>query len=151
MSDSRALPATGIQRGRGSGGVTGKGFRPGQSGNPNGKPRALLDFSAAAREHAPEYLQVLLKSLKSSNWRERHSALGMLLDRSFGKPVQQFTGEDGQPVSFLHLFAVREVGERVIAELAARTTGKVIDYQATDGTAAKPPTGLIDLSEPATE
>jgi hypothetical protein len=151
MSDSRALPATRAQRGRGSGGVTGKGFRPGQSGNPNGTSRALLDFSAAAREHAPEYLQALLKSLKSSNWRERHSALGMLLDRSFGKPVQQLTGADGQPVSFLHLFAVREVGERVIAELMTRQNSAVIDGHATDGTAVKPPTDLVNLSEPATE
>jgi hypothetical protein len=62
------------------------------------------------------------------------------------EPVQQLTGEDGQPVSFLHLFAVREVGERMIAELAARTTGTVID-----GTAAQPPAELADLGAPATE
>src|SRR6516162_1391079 len=101
-----SLPSTSEQRGRGSGGVTGRGFRPGQSGNVSGRPRASFDFSAAAREHAPEVLSMFLTSIRSRNWRERHSAGVVLLDRAFGRPVQQLTGEDGQPVSFLHLFAV---------------------------------------------
>jgi hypothetical protein len=94
---------------------------------------------------------MFLTSIRSRNWRERHSAGVVLLDRAFGRPVQQLTGEDGQPVSFLHLFAVREIGEKVIAELAARTTGTTIDGQASDGTAVKPPSGLVNLSEPASE
>jgi hypothetical protein len=149
MSDSRALPATGIQRGRGSGGVTGKGFQPGRSGNPHGKPRALLDFSTAAREHAPEYLQVLLKSLRSSNWKERHSALSMLLDRAFGKPTQVVTGADGAPITFLHLTAMTEIGERVLLELAQQRN-PVIDSHPVNG-GATPPDSLVDLSSPATE
>src|SRR5215472_8306708 len=99
--------------------AVGRPFAKGRSGNPAGRPRATFDFTSAAKAHTPEVLAMFLRSLKSANWRERHSAGVVLLDRAFGKPVQQLTGEDGQPVSFLHLFAVREVGERVIAELAA--------------------------------
>ena len=40
---------TGKQREKRAGGVTGKGFRPGVSGNPNGRPRTAK-FSEAARQ-----------------------------------------------------------------------------------------------------
>jgi hypothetical protein len=50
-----ALRATPEQRrGRGSGGVTGRGFRPGQSGNPTGRGRATLEFRDLARTYNVE-------------------------------------------------------------------------------------------------
>jgi hypothetical protein len=134
-------------------------FKKGRSGNPGGRPRDAFDFAAAARKYAPEYLQVLLRSLKSDNWRERHSALSLLMDRAFGKPTQQIASEDGSPITLLHLCAVREVGERIIAELVARqSSSATIDGQSmnggtgsSDGTAVEVPAGLIDLSVPALE
>jgi Family of unknown function (DUF5681) len=44
---------TGKQREKLTGGVTGKGFKPGISGNPNGRPRTAK-FSEAARRLAEE-------------------------------------------------------------------------------------------------
>lgn len=102
---------------------------------------------------------MFLRSLHSNNWRERHSAGMVLLDRALGKPTQPISGEDGQPVTLLHLVAVREVGERIIAELVARqSSSATIDGQpvnggtgGSDGTATEVPAGLVDLSVPASE
>jgi hypothetical protein len=101
---------------------------------------------------------MFLRSLKSANWRERHSAGTVLLDRALGKPTLPISGEDGAPVTLLHLVAVREVGERIIAELVARQqSSATIDGQpvnggtGSDGTAVEVPAGLVDLSVPASE
>jgi hypothetical protein len=110
----------------------------------------LLDFSTAAREHAPEYLAVLLKSLKSNNWKERHSALSMLLDRAFGKPNQPITGPDGGSLTFLHLVAMKEVGERIVAELVVQQSGAVA-HSAHGGNGEQPPDAVVDLGAPARE
>jgi hypothetical protein len=89
---------------------------------------------------------MFLRSLKSANWRERHSAGTVLLDRAFGRPVQQLTGEDGNPITIMHLVAMREIGEAIIASLASPQA--VIN----GGTAAEmPPAELSDLGAPATE
>jgi hypothetical protein len=90
---------------------------------------------------------MFLRSLKS----ERHSAGTVLLDRAFGKPVQAVTGPDGEPVSLLHLFAVRETGLRVIEEIMQRQSSPIIEGQANGGVVASPPGSLSDLAEPATE
>jgi hypothetical protein len=95
---------------------------------------------------------MFLKSLRSNNWRERHSAGTVLLDRALGKPTQPIVGEDGQSVTFLHLVAMREVGERVIAETVQRQSSPGIDDQlANGGDGAGPPELLIDLASPASE
>jgi hypothetical protein len=103
------------------------------SGNLSGRPRVSFDFSAAAREHTPEVLAMFLKSLRSSNRRERYSAGTVLLDRALGKPTQPVVGADGDSVAFMHLVAVREIGEKVIAELMLQQTSKVIDSQSASG------------------
>ena len=101
--------------------VIGRPFAKGASGNPGGRPRSSFDFSAAAREYAPEYLAVLLTSLKSNNWRERHSALAMLMDRAFGKTPMEITGQDRTSVALLHLAAARTISEELRATLVQRT------------------------------
>jgi hypothetical protein len=90
-------------------------------------------------------LEMFLKSLRSSNWRERHSAGTVLLDRALGRPVQQLTGEDGGPITIMHLVAMREIGEAIIASLASPQA--VIN----GGAAAEIPAELSDLGAPATE
>jgi hypothetical protein len=68
----------------------------------------------------------------------------MLLDRAFGKAPQMITGPDGNAVTFLHLVAMREIGELV-------TGSAVIDGQANDSTMVAPPAELADLGAPAPE
>jgi len=65
-------------------------FRPGQSGNPNGRPRVLADVQNAAREHSGEAIETLAGIMRDPKApaAARTSAACALLDRGYGKPSQ---------------------------------------------------------------
>ena len=65
-------------------------FRPGQSGNPNGRPRVVADVQNAAREHSTEAIKTLAQIMcdPKAPAAARISAASALLDRGYGKPVQ---------------------------------------------------------------
>ena len=65
-------------------------FRPGQSGNPNGRPRVLADVQNAAREHSSEAIETLAGIMRDPKAPAagRTSAACALLDRGYGKPSQ---------------------------------------------------------------
>lgn len=128
--------------------IVGRPFPKGTSGCPGGRSRASYDFSAEARKHAPEYLQVLLRSLKSRSWRERHSAVSLLMDRAFGKAPMTINGMDGASLTVLHLTATIEAGEKILAELA-RQQNPIIDGQS--DAVIEAPAAVGDLSIPARE
>jgi len=67
------------QRGPGSGGASGHGFRPGRSGNPGGRSKTQVDIQALAQRHGPEAIQTLAAALKSRNERVRVAAAAILL------------------------------------------------------------------------
>jgi hypothetical protein len=104
---------TGKQREKRVGGVTGKGFRPGVSGNPNGRPRTAK-FSEAARRLAEEIGQngktgaeqlaehCFRCALKGS---ARHAEL--FLAYTEGKPKQgvELSGADGGAMRFENMSA----------------------------------------------
>jgi len=99
---------TGKQREKRAGGITGKGFKPGISGNPNGRPRTAK-FSEAARRLAEEIGQngktgaeqlaehCLRRALEGS---ARHAEL--FLAYTEGKPKQgvELSGPDGGAMRF---------------------------------------------------
>lgn len=59
-------------------------FRPGQSGNPSGRPKGI---GAQAREHTADALRVLVDGLGDEDPRVRVAAAKEILDRGYGKPV----------------------------------------------------------------
>ena len=128
----RSLPATVKQRfGRGSGGVTKKGFLPGRSGNPRGRSQASYDVAALAKRHTPEAIAALVRGL--SDPRHYVAAAVALLDRAHGKPVQAIASQDNaQSFTFMHLVAARASGEQLRNELIE---GRIV---------AKETTGLAD-------
>ena len=70
--------------------ATSTSFRPGQSGNPNGRPRILADVQTAARVYSAEAIETLARIMRNPNApaATQIAAACALLDRGFGKPLQ---------------------------------------------------------------
>ena len=60
------------------------GFKPGQSGNPGGRPKGI---AAKAREHTDKALDVLVEGMADTDPRVRVAAAKEVLDRGWGKPL----------------------------------------------------------------
>jgi hypothetical protein len=72
------------------GGVTGKGFMKGKSGNPGGQPKGLVDIKAAAQEHSADAIRRLADVMLGVETPPAAivAAATALLDRGFGRPNQ---------------------------------------------------------------
>jgi hypothetical protein len=81
------------------GGVTGRGFKKGQSGNPGGRAKGIAEMQELARTHTPAAIEALVVSLANAQTRV-HAAVA-LLDRGWGKPAQAITGADGGKLKVL--------------------------------------------------
>jgi Family of unknown function (DUF5681) len=82
------------------GGLRSTSFKPGQSGNPDGRPkrpetiearRVVADVKAAARELTPVAMDTLEKAMtdQKAPWAAKITAAIAVLDRGWGKPTQQ--------------------------------------------------------------
>ena len=76
---------------------SGRRFRPGQSGNPGGRPKLEGDVRALAQQHGRAALERLVQLMGSDNERVAVVAAQAVLDRAYGKPPQglQISGELG--------------------------------------------------------
>ena len=86
------------------GGVTGKGFLPGRSGNAGGRPKRLAKLVEAIQQHThngEDLVDFMLQTFRSGPMRYRMEAAHWLTERGFGKPPQvvEHTGEDGDLIS----------------------------------------------------
>jgi hypothetical protein len=69
-------------------------FRPGQSGNPGGRPKVLGEIQELARGYtkkAIETLAAIMQNEKTSP-SARVAAASAILDRGYGKPQSTFAG-----------------------------------------------------------
>lgn len=62
-------------------------FKPGQSGNPGGRPRVVGHVRDLAQAHIDKCVTVLIDLLASENENIRLAAARELLDRGCGKPA----------------------------------------------------------------
>jgi hypothetical protein len=63
-------------------------WKPGESGNPNGRPKKSLDIAAIAREQSEEAMRKIAKLMKSDDEKIALAAANAVLDRAIGKPTQ---------------------------------------------------------------
>jgi len=78
------------------GGITGKGFQKGVSGNPGGRPAGQAEFTELMRANSPEAARKLSEAVAEGKpW-----AIELTLAYAWGKPTQrqEQTGADGGPV-----------------------------------------------------
>ena len=73
-------------------------WKPGQSGNPGGRPRELADVKALARQHTAEAIETLVELMRSGKTDSaRAAAASELLSRAWGKPSLPLLHENGPP------------------------------------------------------
>ncbi|MBN9534820.1 MAG: hypothetical protein J0H10_15860 [Alphaproteobacteria bacterium] len=77
-------------------------FKPGESGNPGGRPRNDNEVKRLARKHTKAAIERLGFWLNSDNAKASVSAAQALLDRGWGKPTQMIAGDpDGDAIKLM--------------------------------------------------
>jgi len=80
--------------------ISGGTFKPGQSGNPKGRPKEFAEIKALARVHGPEAIETLARLMRESDPRTQVAAAKELLDRGFGK-AEQHVDVSGEVTKFV--------------------------------------------------
>jgi hypothetical protein len=97
----------------------GRRFEKGKSGNPGGRPKAVRDVAAAAREHTQEGLETLVTAMRDGGapWNARIRAVELILERGWGKPMQavELSGPDGDAIQMEAKVGLADKLARLIA------------------------------------
>jgi hypothetical protein len=111
-------------------------WKPGQSGNPGGKPRVLAEILAMGHSNTPAIMQRLIDAaLHSADAAVWIPAAREVLNRTFGKPSQQVEVIGG--VEHRH-FVLRAPTVLESSEAWERKYGEVIDASSIDAPSNEP-------------
>lgn len=88
-------------------------FKPGQSGNPLGRSKDSYRVSDLAKKHTEEALATLIEICTNTSAppAARVQASVAILDRGWGKPVQQIDSNEEKVIGFLNLLQLVEMAE----------------------------------------
>ncbi len=95
-------------------------WKKGQSGNPNGRPKVVGELRDLAREHTPTALRALIEVAGSRSAPEsaRVAAATAILDRGYGKPLQQIEAK----IEFLD--TLNDADQRALLAALANVAGR---------------------------
>jgi hypothetical protein len=101
MSDSASNAAIPQKRGRPASQMPrGRRFGEGQPTNAGGRPKAVVAVQELARTHTVECVERLAFWMRSNDPRASVVACVTLLERGWGKPIQQISGDpNGAPLN----------------------------------------------------
>lgn len=103
-------------------------WKPGESGNPSGRPRDTVRVGELARSYAVEAIDTLVAIMRHSpETRDQLSAAQALLDRGYGKPMQavEHSGPEGSAIPLgLDLSALSPDQRIQLLELTKLAQGK---------------------------
>ena len=76
-------------------------WKPGQSGNPGGRPREVSELRKLAREYTKDAIETLAQIMVDVKASEasRIAAANSLLDRGYGRPLQAVDLDVSEPIS----------------------------------------------------
>jgi hypothetical protein len=124
------------------------GFRPGQTGNPGGRPRAAREATIEARRFAVEAIHALVRTMRrASNDAVRIAAARELLDRALGKAPQNVDLSVTKQISSMTLDELQQL-EAAITGVAAIDGPKDRDLIASIEDEALGPRVILDDPEP---
>jgi hypothetical protein len=105
--------------GRSTGGITGRGFRPGRSGNPGGRPQSLAKATRALVDEDGMKLAEFWLSIMQDETRrdsDRLEASRLLADRGWGKAPTYAAIEEEDPLDLASLEqAAEDFRARILA------------------------------------
>jgi len=87
-------------------------FKPGQSGNPNGRPKEPKEFKELAKAKSLDALNVVINIMNNDEAKhsDRIKAAEMIIDRAYGKAIQatEISGPEGAPIETHSLTALTD-------------------------------------------
>ena len=94
--------------------VIGRPFARGTSGNPGGRPRAVVNVQELARTYTEEAIRTLVEALDDP--RLKVQAACALLDRAWGKPQLTIAADPNTSPMGLHLLAAQAISAQLIEQ-----------------------------------
>jgi len=115
-----------------AGGITGRGFAPGQSGNPGGRPKGLTrrvrELVGDDGTEIAEFMYAVMAD-EGARMADRLEAARWLADRGFGKPPQDLElalkGQEAFDVNAFATFAARYLPAEMLDQLIVSVEAKV--------------------------
>ena len=107
-----------------TGGITGKGFKPGQSGNPLGRARMPEELKKAFQARSQDALNTLVDVMINGDKNaDRIKASDSILDRAWGKPAQTIDGSLNTGVRVIDTAKLPKEQRDALAMLAVSNMG----------------------------
>jgi hypothetical protein len=94
-------------------------WKPGQSGNPGGRPKEEREVLQLARDASPAAIRRLVELMDCDSPRAAIAAANSILDRAFGKPAQTISGDPDKPLSTNLGLDTSGLSEAVLRALAS--------------------------------